>query len=135
MSDLIERQAAIDAIEEVDWYHQNINKDMVSGANSSEHQAWYKADDIYKTLEAVPTIRAIPIEWFETLVNNLKETDSFEKGIFLSDVIDMWRMEMAENGKYEIINTEGSYIIPDGVGGWKRADEKEVNYQYTTDTK
>lgn len=27
-----------------------------------------------------------------------------------------------------------SFIIPDGVGGWKRADEKEVNYQYTTDT-
>ena len=54
MSDLIERQTAIDAIEEVDWYHQNKNKDMVSGANSFEHQAWYKADDIYKTLEALP---------------------------------------------------------------------------------
>ena len=87
------------------------------------------------SINELPTVEAIPIEWFETLVNNLKETDSFEKGIFLSDVIDMWRMEMAENGKYEIINTEGSYIIPDGVGGWKRADEKEVNYQYTTDTK
>lgn len=61
MSDLIERQAAIDAIEEVDWYHQNKNKDMVSGANSSEHQAWYKADDIYKTLEALPSIDAAPV--------------------------------------------------------------------------
>ena len=55
MDDLISRQAAIDAIEEVDWYHQNNNKDMVHGANSSEDQAWYKADDIYKTLEALPS--------------------------------------------------------------------------------
>ena len=65
MDDLISRQAAIDAIEEVDWYHQNKNKDMVSGANSSEHQAWYKADDIYKTLEelpsAQPSIDAVPV--------------------------------------------------------------------------
>ena len=57
----IKRSDAIEAIEGVDWYHQNKNKDMVSGANSSEHQAWYKADDIYKALEAVPS--AEPIEW------------------------------------------------------------------------
>ncbi len=55
MSDLIRRSDAIEAIEVVDWYHQNRNKDMVSGANSDEHQAWYKADDIYKALEAVPS--------------------------------------------------------------------------------
>ena len=55
MSDLIERDKAIEAIENVDWYHQNLNKDMVSGANDDEHQAWYKADDIYKALEAVPS--------------------------------------------------------------------------------
>lgn len=65
MSEFIEKQAAIDAIEEIDWYHQNKNKDMVSGANSSEHQAWYKADDIYKTLEALPSAEAIPVEWIE----------------------------------------------------------------------
>ena len=53
--DLIKRSDAIDAIELVDWYHQNRSKDMVSGANSNEHQAWYKADDIYKALEAVPS--------------------------------------------------------------------------------
>jgi len=55
MCDLIERQAAIDAIEELDWYHQNCNNEMVSGANSSEHQAWYKADDVYKALEDLPS--------------------------------------------------------------------------------
>ncbi len=53
MDDLIKRSDAIEAIEVVDWYHQNRNKDMVSGANSAEHQAWYKADDVYKALEAL----------------------------------------------------------------------------------
>lgn len=53
--DLIKRSDAIEAIEETDWYHQNRNKDMVSGANSAEHQAWYKAEDVYKALENVPS--------------------------------------------------------------------------------
>lgn len=53
-SDTISRQAAIDAIEHVTWYHQNRNGQMVSGANSDEHQAWYKAEDVYEAIEAVP---------------------------------------------------------------------------------
>ena len=53
--DTIYREDAIDAIECVTWYHQNRNKDMVSGANSDEDQAWYKAEDIYDALEAVPS--------------------------------------------------------------------------------
>lgn len=55
MNDLISRAEAIEAIENTDWYHQNQNKDMVHGANDDEHQAWYKAQDIYKALEAVPS--------------------------------------------------------------------------------
>lgn len=55
MSELIERQAAIEAIESIDWYHQNKNKDMVNGANSAEHQAWYKAEDVYRALEQLPS--------------------------------------------------------------------------------
>lgn len=55
MNDLIKREDAIEAIEVVDWYHQNRNKDMVSGANSDEHQAWYKAEDVYKALKEVPS--------------------------------------------------------------------------------
>lgn len=55
MGDLIDRQAAIDAIEGTDWYHQNDRKDMVSGANPDTHQAWYKAEDVYNALESVPS--------------------------------------------------------------------------------
>lgn len=55
MSDLISRQAAIDAIESTAWYHQNRNGEMVHGANSSEHQAWYKADEILAMIENLPS--------------------------------------------------------------------------------
>lgn len=53
--ELITRGDAIEAIENVTWYHQNRNKDMVEGANSDEHQAWYKAEDIYEALKNVPS--------------------------------------------------------------------------------
>lgn len=52
---LISLQALTDAIDKTTWYHQNRNKDMVSGANSNEHQAWHKADDVYEALESVPS--------------------------------------------------------------------------------
>ena len=54
-TDTISRAAVVDAIEGVDWYHQNDSGEMVHGANSDEHQAWYKADDIYKAIEALPS--------------------------------------------------------------------------------
>lgn len=57
MDDLISRAAVVDAIEGVDWYHINRNGEMVHGANDAEHQAWYKADDIYAAIERVPPAR------------------------------------------------------------------------------
>lgn len=55
-NDTISRQAILDAVDGVDWYHQNKDGEMVHGANSDEHQAWYKADDIYKAIESVPPV-------------------------------------------------------------------------------
>lgn len=49
--DLI-RQKIIEAIDNVDWYRQNDTKDMVIGA-ANEHEAWYKAEDVYRALESV----------------------------------------------------------------------------------
>ena len=69
MSDLIRRSDAIEAIEGVDWYHQNSrNKDMVNGANSDEHQAWYKAEDVYK--EFTEYYEEISLSEFQEYVNN-----------------------------------------------------------------
>lgn len=55
LNDTISRAAVVDAIEGVDWYHINKNGEMVHGANDDEHQAWYKAEDIYKAVESVPS--------------------------------------------------------------------------------
>lgn len=41
-----------EAIDNVDWYRQNADKDMVIGA-ANEHEAWFKAEDVYKALENV----------------------------------------------------------------------------------
>ena len=59
MNDLISRAAVVDAIEGVDWYHINKNGEMVHGANDAEHQAWYKADDIYAAIERVPSAQPV----------------------------------------------------------------------------
>lgn len=59
--DLISRQAILDAVDGVTWYHQNKNGEMVHGANSDEHQAWYKAEDIYKAIESVPPAQPVVI--------------------------------------------------------------------------
>ena len=55
MDDMISRAAVVDTIEGVDWYHINKNGEMVHGANDAEHQAWYKADDIYAAIKALPS--------------------------------------------------------------------------------
>lgn len=59
MDDLISRAVVVDAIEGVDWYHQNQHGEMVYGANDAEHQAWYKADDIYAAIERVPSAQPV----------------------------------------------------------------------------
>lgn len=58
-TDTISRAAVVDAIEGVDWYHQNDSGEMVHGANSAEHQAWYKAEDIYAAIDGVPPARPV----------------------------------------------------------------------------
>ena len=80
MSDLISRQAAIDAVEEITWYHQNRNNEMVSGANPELHQAWYKADDIYAALNNVPAAEPEIIKCKECLMHGVCR---FEQGLGL----------------------------------------------------
>lgn len=60
--DIIRRQDAIDAIEaieQVTWYHQNKNLEMVDGANDEEHQAWYMSQDVYNAIDNVPSVDEI----------------------------------------------------------------------------
>ena len=62
MAEYIDRESAIDAIERVDWYHQNVSKDMVQGANSLEHQAWYREQDVYAAIENIPAADVRPVK-------------------------------------------------------------------------
>ena len=57
---LIDADVLTDAMERTDWYHQAENGEMAHGANSSEHQAWYREQDVYTTISNAPTI--IPSE-------------------------------------------------------------------------
>ena len=52
--DYISREAAIEAIENTDWYHINHSGELVHGANSNDDTPLYKADDVYKAIDAVP---------------------------------------------------------------------------------
>ena len=54
MDDLISRQAAIDAIDETRWYHIKDGQ-LIKGANSKLHEPLFKAEDIYRVLEQLPS--------------------------------------------------------------------------------
>ena len=88
LNDTISRAAVVDAIEGVDWYHINRNGEMVHGANDNDHQAWYKAEDIYKAVESVPSAqqwmpcdKGEPDEDMECWVT-VKTTDTLYRGNF-----------------------------------------------------
>ena len=49
-TDLIKLSEVIEAIDNIDWYRQDANKDMVLGA-ANAHEAWYRAEDINRVLE------------------------------------------------------------------------------------
>lgn len=54
MDDLISRETMKDLIDITTWYHQNRNGVMVAGA-SDEETAWFKAKDVFKAIENVPS--------------------------------------------------------------------------------
>lgn len=54
--DLIDRDRLTDTIDGITWYHQNRNKDIVEGANSAEHQAWYREQDVHEAVADAPVV-------------------------------------------------------------------------------
>ena len=79
MTDYISREAAIEAIENTDWYHINHSGELVHGANSNDDTPLYKADDVYKAIDAVPAADVVerkPCEWLHDLLQ-----DAIDAGI------------------------------------------------------
>lgn len=126
MGDLISRQDAIEAIEEIAWYHQNRNREMVSGANSTEDQAWYKSQDIYAALEALPSAEAVhkPDYSYEAgMVRRLKEALSAKAttGDYPNDLISRSAlMKYCSNQKSKSIDNNDIARFPsaEAVEGW-----------------
>lgn len=58
--DLISRRTAIDAMEDVDWYHINKDGQLTHGANSKEDEPLYKAEDVYAVLNKMPSAQPEP---------------------------------------------------------------------------
>ena len=60
MAEYVNRDELFDAIDVTRWYHQNSNKDIVPGANSAEHQPWFKSQDIYNAIKSLDVIEVEP---------------------------------------------------------------------------
>ena len=60
MAEYVSREELFDAIDATSWYHQNRNKDIVPGANSAEHQPWFKSQDIYDAIKSLHVIEVEP---------------------------------------------------------------------------
>ena len=60
MPEYIEREAVIDEIESITWYHINCQKNLVEGA-ACEADALYKATDIYNVIKSAPTADVVEV--------------------------------------------------------------------------
>lgn len=119
MNDLIKREDAIEAVESTTWYHQNRNKDMVEGANSDEHQAWYKSQDIYEALEAVPSADRPSDPHNITYINALKNRIRKLEAKRPQEWIPCSERLPSKDGKYLIVGRQGAVnILPYRDGRW-----------------
>jgi hypothetical protein len=131
---LVDANALIDAIDEIDWYHLNNNGEMVHGANSDDHQPWYKSDDIYKAIRRAPTVDApawipvkerIPIERQDCLVTYIVKSNA-EPGF-------TWRLMGCATFVPDLFNWADYYElrspIKDGISyGWITYDDEDGRF-------
>lgn len=109
-ADLIRRSEVIEAIDNINWYHQNANKDMIIGA-ANEHEAWYKAENVYKALESVPSAQTEPrwIPCSERLP---------EEGVNVLLCIKYWKSQKTKI----VVSLRRDYNYWDGIGREIRGD-------------
>ena len=118
VEDCISRAAIVDAIEGVDWYHMTDSGEMVHGANSAEHQAWYKAEDIYAAIEALPSAQP---GWIPCT----PETMPKNKSNVLTVIYIPGRQAHIRSGWYE----DGLFMNDNG-DTWKATDKEVVGWMY-----
>ena len=79
-----------DKLEE-DMYHNAFEID--TDLQKWDSGCWIRYKMFEHVIDEQPTVEAIPIGWIEELSAKLKEEDSFEKAMFLLDMIDVWEEE------------------------------------------
>lgn len=85
---LVDLDEVTNAIDYTDWYHLFKGK-LSKGAEDEEH-ALYKAEDVYKAINGVPVVDAIPIEYIENLAM-IANTEIAESA--LRELIYRWKAE------------------------------------------
>jgi hypothetical protein len=71
VAEYVNRDELFNAIDVTTWYHQNSNKDIVPGANSAEHQPWFKSQDIYDAIKSLHVIEVEPRANAEEMRNTI----------------------------------------------------------------
>lgn len=95
MAEYVNREELFDAIDVTRWYHQNSNKDIVPGANSAEHQPWFKSQDIYDAIKSLDVIEVEPradVEEMRNAIDTLSDLrDSLDEltSVFRNVVSDI----------------------------------------------
>lgn len=116
--DTISRKEAIDAMEDVDWYHINSNGQLVHGANSKEDEPLYKAEDVYKVLNDIPSAQPDLSEYSDKLWKAAYERGKAEpqqKWIPCSE-------RMPEAGQKCLVCEKGTIAIDTYIGKGKPYD-------------
>ena len=84
-NDLISRHEVTDTLEGVDWYHINDKGEMVQGS-SSEHESWYRHDDIFKAIEAIPSAEPVHGEWVQISPARIYECSKCGQNVMTDDI-------------------------------------------------
>jgi len=90
---LVDLDEVINAIYFTDWYRL-FNGKLSEGAEDEKH-ALYLATDIYKAIEEVPVVDAIPIEWIKEYIR----THPASTDIYFKWMIDEWKAEQEKQNE------------------------------------
>lgn len=113
----VELKTATEAIDGVDWYHLNADGEMVLGA-TSEQKAWFKADDVFKAIEAIEPKHGRWIYFEEIRAYSCSECHRYQYGNTLEGTVDDYKfcpncgakMDEAEPTRYDTTFGDGSPI-------------------------
>ena len=69
---LIDANALVYAIEDIDWFHVNAKGKLVDGANPANNIPIYRAFDIYNAIKNAPAVDAVEVSDYDSIVYKLE---------------------------------------------------------------